>query len=132
MHDTAIVAALLSAVALGAMLFFSFAITPLIFLRLPTQTASGLVRDLFPVYYIALAAVTAGAGAFAGLRLEGILIWLTCILFLLARFVLVPAMEKERSGRDKSPRFVLLHRVSMVINLAQMVLLAVAAMRLAG
>lgn len=132
MSDMATESALLAAIALGAMLFFSFAVAPLVFLRLPNKTATGLIGDLFPVYYIALAAVTTGAALFAGLRAEAVLIWLVVALFLLARFLLIPALDKARVFGKKSPRFVMLHRASVGINLVQMFLLAVAALRLAG
>ncbi|MGD9868847.1 MAG: DUF4149 domain-containing protein [Hyphomicrobiales bacterium] len=131
MSDMATEAALLAAIALGAMLFFSFVVAPLIFLRLPTKAAAGLIGDLFPVYYISLAAVTIGSAVLAGLRYEAAMIWIVAMLFVLARFVLIPAIEKARSGGEKSSRFRLLHRASVGINLVQIILLAVAALGLA-
>lgn len=130
MPDMAVFSALVAALACGAMLFFSFAVAPLAFARLPAETAGGFMRAAFPVYYAVLAGVTAVAALLAGTRPEALALWLVAAMFLGLRVLLVPALERVR-GRDRRA-FSRLHRLSVAANAVQMVLLILAALRLAG
>lgn len=122
--------ALIAALALGAMLFFSFALAPLVFAKLPRETAGSFMRAAFPVYYLALAVVSLLAALLAGTRVEAVALWLVAAGFLLMRFWLVPALDRVR-GKDDAG-FRRLHRLSVVVNAAQMILLIAAALRLAA
>jgi hypothetical protein len=125
-----IFAALAAAFALGAMVFFSFVVAPLVFAKLPRETAGTFMRAAFPVYYLVLAGVTAIAAALATTRPAALALWLAALLFLGLRFWLVPALDRVR-GKDEAA-FKHLHRLSVIVNALQMILLAGAALRLAG
>jgi hypothetical protein len=130
MPDLQTFSALASALTLGAMAFFSFAVAPLVFARLPRETAGQLMRAAFPVYYVVLAATSAVAALLAGLGSAGIALWIVTAAFLLMRFWLVPALDRARGKNE--PAFKRLHGLSMIVNLAQMALLLFAALRLAA
>jgi hypothetical protein len=123
-------AALAAAFALGAMVFFSFVMAPLVFAKLPRETAGAFMRAAFPVYYLVLAGLAALSAALAATRPEALALWLAALLFVGMRFWLVPALDRVR-GKDEAA-FARLHRLSVVVNLVQMILLAGAALRLAG
>lgn len=122
--------ALIAVLALGAMLFFSFALAPLVFAKLPRETAGSFMRAAFPVYYLALAVVSLLAALLAGTRVEAVALWLVAAGFLLMRFWLVPALDRVR-GKDEAA-FRRLHRLSVAVNAAQMILLIIAALRLSA
>ena len=121
--------ALLIGITLGAMLFFSACVAPLVFMRLQPEIAGRFIRALFPWYYgfgfigsslsallCAGTAPTAAALTFA-----------TALGFLLARQVLMPAVNAARDASMADPaaagRFARLHRASVAVNLLQVVLL---------
>ena len=130
MPNPDILSALVAALALGAMLYFSFAVAPLVFAKLPRETAGTFMRSAFPVYYLVLAVVCAVAALLAGTRLEAVLLWVVVVAFLLMRFWLVPALDRVR-GRNETT-FRRLHRISVIVNAAQTVLLLLAVFGLAG
>lgn len=121
----------LSALLLGAMLFFSMATAPVVFTTLEPEPAGRLIRRMFPVYYLviiivaALAAVcftaadTLTAGAMAVVALGSVI----------ARQGLMPAINRHRDaanahtdGSVASERaFNRLHRISVWINGAQLI-----------
>lgn len=120
----------MAALTLGAMLFFSFAVAPLVFAKLPRETAGPFMRAAFPVYYSVLAGASAIAALLAGMGADGIALWLVMALFLAMRFWLVLALDRVR-GTDEAA-FKRLHRLSVIVNAAQMILLVFAALRLAA
>jgi multisubunit Na+/H+ antiporter MnhB subunit len=116
---------------LGAILFVSFGLAPIIFKVLDGPNAAKFVRAMFPRYYvwgatagaIALPAVLGGPLAFpadlrgpivglqAGLILAGILIMLYC------GNSLTPAINAARDrGPDQAAHFSQLHRRSVWLN----------------
>lgn len=126
-----LLALFLSAALLGGMLFFALGFAPLVFMKLPPEQAGRFIRAVFPVYYTfsavlaglaALVAVLAGAWAHAAVLLAVLL------GFLLARFVLMPAVNRARDGEiagdgAAKQRFARLHRASVAINGLQIVAL---------
>ena len=54
-------AAFLAALLVGAMTFFSFALTPVVFRALERDQAGRLLGALFPVYYRSMAACSPSA-----------------------------------------------------------------------
>jgi hypothetical protein len=122
-----------TAILLGAMLFFSFAVTPVVFRVLEGDAASKFLRTLFPLYYLVIAvpgAVAALALAVAERPIPGAAMAAVAGLAVLMRQVLIPQLDALRPGRAAGDpaatrRFRLLHGFSMAVNLAQM--LAVAA-----
>lgn len=130
MPQLATLAGLVAAMAFGAMLLFSFAVAPLVFLKLPAETAGGFIRQLFPVYYLVLAAATALAALLTGASWEAAILWLVAALFLALRYGLIPALDRTREKNRAA--FARLHRLSVVVNAVQMLLLAGVALRLAA
>ena len=115
---------------LGAILFFSFGVAPIIFTVLDETAAAKFVRTLFPRYYawialssiIALASFTARPLVHPELRNYWNLIF-QCILIiniLLAFYCansLTPAINKARdAGESAAARFKQLHKRSVYLN----------------
>jgi Domain of unknown function (DUF4149) len=117
------IAALLStALLFGGMMLYSFGFAPMVFSALKADVAGGLLRKAFPHYYLfvlitaALAAVTLSPlDAFSGAMMAG-----TAIVALMARQLLMPAINAARDGNAKS-RFDQLHRLSVALNMVQLV-----------
>ncbi|WP_341896291.1 DUF4149 domain-containing protein [Ferrovibrio terrae] len=122
-----------TAILLGAMLFFSFVVTPVVFRTLDGEPASRFLRALFPLYYlviIVLGAIAALMLVLVAQPMAAAAMAVTAALAVLTRQGLIPQLDALRAGRAAgeavaTQRFRRLHGLSMVINLAQM--LAVAA-----
>jgi hypothetical protein len=120
--------ALFAAAALfGGMLAFSFLFAPLVFAKLPEETAGRFIRAVFPWYYLfVLAAAALAALALAGAApVPAAVMGAIALGGVVARQLLMPAInrarDRELSGeRAAGRRFALLHRGSVVLNLAQM------------
>lgn len=126
---------LAAAITLGGMVFFAAGIAPLVFRILEEWTAARFIRALFPVYYLFMVIASAVAGL-ALLPLQpvwGVLLLAVAAGFVVARQVIVPATNRHRDlelagGSEAAAagrRFALLHLVSVLLNLAQMVGVAV-------
>ena len=103
-------------------------LAPLVFVKLPKETAGTFMRAAFPVYYLVLAGVTAIAALLAGMRAEAWALWFVVALFLILRFWLIPGLDRVR-GKDQ-PAFARLHRLSVAANAVQLVVLILVAIRL--
>ena len=125
-------AAALGAVAgvFGGMVFFAFVFAPLVFVKLGTETGGRFMREVFPVYYVAMGATSIAAAvllifASAMRGIDALAMACIGIVFLLARFVLLPIINRNRDAGQAGDlaakkRFDALHRVSVLVNLAQM------------
>jgi hypothetical protein len=123
-----IVALLLSALLFGGMAFFAGVMAPLIFSKLPAETAGGFMREVFPVYYLvmALVAFLAALAAMVGRFGESVILVLIAAGFLYARFGLMPQINRLRDAELEgnaaaSVRFKRLHRASVLLNLVQLI-----------
>ena len=120
------------AATLGAMVFFAVGIAPTVFQALPADEAGRFLRRLFPRYYLALIIGSGLAG----------LLWMTsqpiasgvCLLIafstLWVRQRLVPRINSLRDAElagDASAGlgFARLHRLSVAINMIQLLALVV-------
>jgi len=116
----------------GGMTFFSAVMAPLVFTKLPFETAGAFIRQVFPWYYATMGAPTLVAlsallfGASHTTNWEGLLVGLVLLGFVLARQVLMPQINRARDeemagvpGADR--RFKRLHNTSVVINGVQWV-----------
>ena len=131
MSTTLIDAAGLVAVAavFGGMVFFAFVYAPLVFIKLGTEDGGRFIRQVFPVYYVAMGAVSiaaAGLLAFGRVGRGADALAMACIgiVFFLARFVLLPVINRNAGQAGDvaaKKRFDALHRVSVIVNLVQMV-----------
>ena len=119
----------------GSMLFFALVVAPTVFAVLPAEQAGPLLRALFPRYYL--------WGLFVALLTTLLALWTDAgglvisasatvtVLFVFARQNLLPAINRARQrqldGDDAAAmRFRRLHAASLIINLAQLLLLATA------
>ncbi|WP_374301701.1 DUF4149 domain-containing protein [Ferrovibrio sp.] len=116
-----------TAMLLGAKLFFSFVVAPMVFANLPATTAAGFMRAIFPLYYsvtIVLALLAALAFAMAQDVLGVIVLGAIAALGLVSRQILLPRIEVWRAGKEAgdataTAKFRALHQASMLINMAQ-------------
>ena len=119
---------LIAAFVFGAMLFFSAVVTPTLFRRLGREAAGEALRHLFPAYYTVLGCASALAAilyavdvSFASLNAN--LLAAVAAGFFIARFVLLPRINAVRPAPGgTSAEFRRLHRLSVVINLVQFLL----------
>lgn len=121
-------AGLALALAFGGMTFFSAVMAPLVFTKLPFETAGGFIRQVFPWYYLSIGVASSVAAVLLLLgaeRLPALLAALTAAGFWLAREVLMPRINAARDAGEHAA-FNRLHRLSVVINGAQWLLLATA------
>ena len=118
------------AATLGAMLFFAVGVAPAVFQTLPIEQAGQFLRKLFPRYYLALIVGSGVAGC----------LWIssaplaagTCLLIAVSplwiRQRLVPRINQLRDAElagdtAAGARFATLHRVSVIINMIQLLAL---------
>lgn len=132
----AILASLFAASAFGAMLFFAAVVAPLVFTRLPEQTAGAFIRQVFPVYYAVLGGATGVAGLLALSSDPGaaVALLLVALGFVIARQILMPKInalrDRELDGDERARGlFAALHRSSVLLNAAQMIILLVVVVR---
>ena len=118
------------AATLGAMLFFAVGVAPTVFQALPTEEAGLFLRKLFPRYYLAL---IVGSGVAGGLWISSAptataVCWLIALSTLWIRQSLVPRINQLRDAEldgdaAAGARFATLHRVSVIINMVQLLAL---------
>ncbi len=129
------------AAVFGGMTFFAFVYAPLVFIKLGTEGGGRFIREVFPVYYVAMGAVSIAAAvllAFGSAARGADAAAMACIgiVFLLARFVLLPVVNRSRDAGQAGDvaakkRFDRLHRLSVVVNLIQMLAVLVVLVRYA-
>jgi hypothetical protein len=127
------IAALLStALLFGGMTLYSFGFAPMVFSALKADVAGGLLRKAFPHYYLFIL-VTAAAAAGALSVVDGLSAALmvgTCFVALVARQLLMPAINTARDSGAKS-RFNQLHGLSVALNMVQLTAVVCVLVRLA-
>lgn len=119
-------------ILLGAMLFFSFALTPMVFIRLEAAIAAGFVRALFPLYYLIIIILGAAAAltlAIAERPIPAALMAVVAAFAVLTRQLLIPRLDALRAakeaGEEKATKqFKALHRFSVIVNLLQIIAVA--------
>lgn len=114
----------------GSILFFSFAVAPIIFNVLDAESGAKFVRVLFPRYYLwgliscalALPALICGTLSFPELRgpavgIQAGLILLSLLIMLYCGNTLTPAINAAKdAGPSSAGRFDRLHRRSVRLN----------------
>lgn len=128
-----VAAGFLLALALGGMAFFSFVFSPLVFVKLPAETAGPFIRQVFPWYFLIVAVLFALAAlALAPLHPGlAVLAGLMAALGVVNRQVLMPRINAFRDrmlAGDEAARqpFDRNHRASVGINLVQLAVAALA------
>jgi Domain of unknown function (DUF4149) len=127
------IAALLStALLFGGMTLYSFGFAPMVFSALKADVAGGLLRKAFPHYYVfvLVTAVVAAATLFPLDAFSAALMVGTAFVALIARQLLMPAINSARDSGAKS-RFNQLHGLSVVLNMVQLAAVVWALVRLA-
>ena len=123
-------AALVAAFSLGAMIFFSVVIAPTIFHVLAETEAGRLLRSIFPNYFLVNGLLALVAALVAARPVESGLLAVCGIALLSARAVAIPVINAARDemlagDEAASVRFARWHGGSVVLNILQMVGLAV-------
>lgn len=118
------------ATLLGGMLFFPLVVAPTVFKSLDAERAGRFLRELFPAYYgfiIVLSGIALICVYNQPILAGGFAVVLASTL--LVRQMLVPAIntwrDQELAGADgAAKKFALGHRISVIINMAQLVFVA--------
>ena len=114
----------LIAISLGAMLFFSFVIAPVIFKVLDANNASKFVRKIFPYYYLVNLVVLSIAVLLlfyiSSINLEFYITLIITILFAFSLFILMPLINKLKDNK-KERKFKYSHTLSVIINFIQII-----------
>ena len=125
------IALLASALLLGSMVFFSFIVLPKLRKALDPEIARTLITRLFVVYYAYCASLAMVAGvaiAFGARPFDAGAMAITGACFIFARTHLLPAIRRAQKRREINPRdqraFRALHLISVLLNLAQIVVVA--------
>lgn len=130
-------AAMIAAASLGAMIFFSAVVAPTVFKVLPDASAGQFLRVLFPRYFLVNGLIAVVAGVIAWRTLESVLLVASGVLLLILRFVAVPIINAARDAMmagqsGAASRFAVWHRSSVILNVAEMLVLSVAIWLLLG
>ena len=117
---------ILPSIVLGIMLFFSFAVAPLIFKVLEENQARKFVRTMFPYYYsinlilVSLICIFLIYKNF--INFDFYLLISVAILFAISLFILMPMINNARDQK-KDIKFKYLHAGSVIINFLQIFIL---------
>ncbi|PIR00081.1 MAG: hypothetical protein COV66_08255 [Nitrospinae bacterium CG11_big_fil_rev_8_21_14_0_20_45_15] len=123
------------ALVLGGMFFFAAIMTPLVFTKLPPQIAGPFIRETFPIYSQAMAGMTLMAAISLWNYSEVVPLIIVIVLFLWAWLWLTPKINRYRDaqlqGDPKAAKtFDRLHKLSVGIHLAQMVMIGIVLFRI--
>ena len=128
---------IINSIILGTMIFFSFVMAPLIFTKLEVEVAGKFIRVVFPWYYLFLGILSLFsliAMAFA-YRMDAIFMILFFLGVVVSRQIIMPRINIYRdlstnNNRKAESMFNLLHRSSVGINFAQIVICLIVISRL--
>lgn len=110
---------LLSAM-IGIMLFFTVVVAPTVFKVLPVEYSSKYVRNFFPKYYATLGLITLVTVFTAPDGNSQLLLAICAALFAFTLFYLTGKINLAKD-EGKSRQFHILHGLSVVINLFQLI-----------
>jgi hypothetical protein len=127
-----IVALFAAALLFGGMVFFAAVMAPLVFTKLPGEVAGRFIRQVFPFYYLYVLAISALGGiALLPLRVpDAIGLLAVAVITAWLRQVLMGHINRlsdaARTGDTAAKsRFDRAHRLSVIVNLAQMLVAGV-------
>ena len=114
----------LIAISLGAMIFFSFIVAPVIFKVLDAVNAGKFVRKIFPFYYminlIILSLVVILFIYNSQINTDFYLVLFLALLFAFLLFILMPMINKFKDNNEDK-KFDFSHKLSVILNFVQMV-----------
>ena len=117
----------------GAMLFFSFVVAPITFIKLEAKPAGQLIRSIFPHYYLVLIIFSLIPALFLALvpHTTALLMLTVALSGIFSRQSLMPRINNYRDAEiagdlSAKSKFDSLHRLSVGINCAQIIVLIIA------
>ena len=117
---------ILPSIVLGIMLFFSFAVAPIIFKVLKENDARKFVRTIFPYYYLINLILILLICIFLFYKnfisFDFYLLTIVAIMFAISLFILMPMINNARD-QGKEKKFKYLHTFSVIINFLQIIIL---------
>ena len=113
---------------------------PLVFTKLPAATSGAFIRAVFPIYYKVMGATAVAAGLMLLPRTDGFATIAVGAVFFLVMLLLMPRINAARdaslaepassAARPDASRFARLHRLSVIINFVQMLVVLAVLVRL--
>ncbi|NNC66488.1 MAG: DUF4149 domain-containing protein [Gammaproteobacteria bacterium] len=128
-----IISILTASLIFGGMIFFASFMAPLVFIKLPAETAGKFIREVFPWYYLAFGCLSLLLALllYANPNKWFISIMLANVFaFALARQWLMPAINATRDvvlqgDATANEKFNTLHRVSVAMNSLQLLSISI-------
>tara|TARA_B100001248_G_C27198069_1_gene369903 strand:+ start:261 stop:650 length:390 start_codon:yes stop_codon:yes gene_type:complete len=118
----------LTAVILGAMIFFSFVVAPTTFKLLNEENSRKFIRGIFPFYYLLNLTLSFVASILfflnQNLSIDFLLMASVSVLFAISNFILMPMINKFRDN-DEDKKFKISHFISVIINFIQLIFLVI-------
>ena len=118
----------LTAIILGAMIFFSFIVAPTTFKLLDEENSRKFIRGIFPFYYLLNLTLSFVASILfffnQNLSIDFLLIVSVSVLFAISYFILMPMINKFRDNNEDK-KFKISHFISVIINFIQLIFLVI-------
>ena len=118
----------LTAIILGAMIFFSFVVAPITFKLLDEENSRKFIRGIFPFYYLLNLILSFVASVLfflnQNLSIDFSLMVSVSVLFAISNFILMPMINKFRDNNEDK-KFKISHFISVIINFVQLIFLVV-------
>ena len=118
----------LTAIILGAMIFFSFVVAPTTFKLLDEENSRKFIRGIFPFYYLLNLILSFVACVLfylnENLSIDFLLMVSVSILFAISNFILMPMINKFRD-KNEDKKFKISHFISVIINFIQLIFLVI-------
>ena len=118
----------LTAIILGAMIFFSFVVAPITFKLLDEENSRKFIRGIFPFYYLLNLTLSFVASVLfflnQNLSIDFSLMASVSVLFAISNFILMPMINKFRDNNEDK-KFKISHFISVIINFIQLSFLVI-------
>ena len=118
----------LTAIILGAMIFFSFVVAPTTFKLLDEENSRKFIRGIFPFYYLLNLTLSFVASVLfflnQNLSIDFLLMVNVSVLFAISNFILMPMINKFRDNNEDK-NFKISHFISVIINFIQLIFLVI-------
>ena len=118
----------LTAIILGAMIFFSFVVAPITFKLLDEENSRKFIRGIFPFYYLLNLTLSFVASILfflsQNLSVDFLLMVIVSVLFAISSFILMPMINKFRDNSEDK-KFKISHFISVIINFVQLIFLVI-------
>ena len=118
----------LTAIILGAMIFFSFVVAPITFKLHDEENSRKFIRGIFPFYYLLNLTLSFVASVLfflsQNLSIHFLLMVSVSVLFAISNFILMPMINKFRDNNEDK-KFKISHFISVIINFIQLIFLVI-------